>query len=89
MLVAAGQTWASDGNCVGVDPDLFFPKRGASTAEARAVCDGCSVRDECLSWALALPEKHGIWGGTTSRDRRAMRRAMREAETEVAEVPAA
>ncbi|MCB1258049.1 MAG: WhiB family transcriptional regulator [Microthrixaceae bacterium] len=61
-------------NCMGVDPDLFFPERGASTAEAKAVCEGCVVKDLCLESALANGEKFGIWGGTSERERRALRR---------------
>ena len=37
---------------MGVDPDLFFPERGASTREAKEVCRGCVVREDCLEYAL-------------------------------------
>ena len=37
--------WQDDANCLGVDPDLFFPERGASTREAKEVCRGCVVRE--------------------------------------------
>ena len=40
--------WQDDANCLGVDPDLFFPERGASTREAKEVCRGGGVREECL-----------------------------------------
>ena len=55
--------WQDDANCLGVDPDLFFPERGASTREAKEVCRGCVVREECLEFALQNGEKFGIWGG--------------------------
>jgi WhiB family redox-sensing transcriptional regulator len=58
----------------GVDPDLFFPERGASTKEAKAVCQGCVVREDCLEYALANGEKFGIWGGLSERERRRIRR---------------
>jgi hypothetical protein len=45
--------WQDAANCLGVDPDLFFPERGASTREAKEVCKGCVVRGECLEYALA------------------------------------
>jgi WhiB family redox-sensing transcriptional regulator len=61
-------------NCLGCDPDLFFPARGESCADAKAVCRGCRVRVECLEYALALGEKHGIWGGLSERERRRLRR---------------
>lgn len=61
-------------NCRGVDPDLFFPERGASVREAKEVCRGCVVREDCLEFALTNGEKHGIWGGMSERERRRMRR---------------
>jgi WhiB family redox-sensing transcriptional regulator len=66
--------WQERANCLGVDPDLFFPERGASTREAKAVCKGCEVRDDCLEYALAHGEKFGIWGGLSERERRRVRR---------------
>ena len=55
-------------------PDLFFPERGASTREAKEVCRGCVVREDCLEYALANGEKFGIWGGLSERERRKIRR---------------
>jgi WhiB family redox-sensing transcriptional regulator len=66
--------WQERANCLGVDPDLFFPERGASTREAKAVCAGCEVREDCLEYALAHGEKFGIWGGLSERERRRVRR---------------
>lgn len=70
----SSQRWQERANCLGVDPDLFFPERGASTREAKAVCRGCEVRVECLEYALAHSEKFGIWGGLSERERRRVRR---------------
>jgi len=67
-------SWQLSANCLGVDPDLFFPERGASTKEAKAVCHGCVVREDCLEYALANGEKFGIWGGLSERERRRIRR---------------
>ena len=66
--------WQERANCLGVDPDLFFPERGASTREAKAVCGSCEVRPECLEYALDHAEKFGIWGGLSERERRRLRR---------------
>jgi WhiB family redox-sensing transcriptional regulator len=68
------RSWQSRANCMGVDPDLFFPERGASTREAKEVCRGCVVREDCLEYALANGEKFGIWGGLSERERRRLRR---------------
>ena len=66
--------WQNYANCLGVDPNLFFPERGASTREAKEVCRGCVVQDECLEFALSNGEKFGIWGGRSERERRRVRR---------------
>ena len=67
-------SWQGSSNCLGVDPDLFFPERGASTREAKAVCKSCMVRPDCLEFALQNGEKFGIWGGMSERERRRIRR---------------
>jgi len=68
------RSWQVQANCLGVDPDLFFPERGASTREAKAVCRACVVRQDCLEYALVNGEKFGIWGGLSERERRRLRR---------------
>jgi len=68
------ENWQDDANCLGVDPDLFFPERGASTREAKEVCRGCVVQGDCLEFALQNGEKFGIWGGLSERERRRIRR---------------
>ncbi len=72
--VADAESWQMFANCLGVDPDLFFPERGASTKEAKGVCRGCVVREDCLEYALENGEKFGIWGGLSERERRRIRR---------------
>jgi WhiB family redox-sensing transcriptional regulator len=67
-------SWQESSNCLGVDPDLFFPERGASTREAKEVCRSCVVRADCLEFALQNGEKFGIWGGMSERERRRIRR---------------
>jgi WhiB family redox-sensing transcriptional regulator len=59
--------------CRGADPDLFFPDRGESAEPARQVCAQCPVRQPCLEYAISQGIAHGIWGGLTERDRRALR----------------
>lgn len=58
------------------DSDLsFFPERGESTAPAKAVCAACPVRVECFEFVMSTGEPmHGIWAGTSERERRQMRR---------------
>jgi WhiB family redox-sensing transcriptional regulator len=79
ISLSADRAWQDQANCLGVDPDLFFPERGASTREAKEVCRGCVVRGECLEYALANGEKFGIWGGLSERERRRLRRQRAQA----------
>jgi WhiB family redox-sensing transcriptional regulator len=67
--------WRDGAVCAQTDPELFFPRAGDAAANARAksVCAGCPVRAECLEAALADPSLEGIWGGTSARDRGALR----------------
>lgn len=66
--------WQDFANCLGVDPDLFFPEKGESTREAKEICRGCVVREDCLECAMAHYEKFGIWGGMSGKERRRVRR---------------
>jgi len=65
--------WAARGACIGLDPALFFPERGMPVDNARAVCRGCEVRQECLDYAIDNSERFGIWGGLSEKERRRMR----------------
>lgn len=66
--------WQASARCTEVDPEIFFPERGGSSRAARAVCNDCSVREECLRYALTNREQFGIWGGTSERERRKLRK---------------
>lgn len=71
--------------CRGITP-LMYDELGV--ARAKAVCAGCPVREACLEFALANDERWGVWGGTSERQRRAMR-VVRVRERRVAEMSAA
>lgn len=73
--LAVGElAWQDYANCRGADADLFFPERGASTRKAKAICNACDVKLECLDFAIVQGEKFGIWGGMSERERRRVRR---------------
>jgi WhiB family redox-sensing transcriptional regulator len=74
MMNGQDLAWQDLANCRGADPDLFFPERGASTRTAKGICRECSVRNECLEFAIVSSEKFGIWGGMSERERRKIRR---------------
>ncbi|MEU3287816.1 WhiB family transcriptional regulator [Streptomyces longwoodensis] len=58
------------------DPDAYF-KDGLRPREARLLCQGCEHVDPCAAFALERPELSGVWGGTTTEERRAVRRRSR------------
>ena len=68
--------WRADARCIGVDPELFFPMPGANGRAAIRICAECAVREPCLDYALTVPERYGIYGGVSEKDRRALRRRM-------------
>lgn len=73
------KNWLNRADCRKEDPELFFPigNTGPSKMQieqARAVCNGCAVIDTCLKWALETNQDHGVWGGLSEDERRAVKR---------------
>ena len=71
--------------CAETDPDMFFPVEpfeGAlqvkehyyAEAEAKAICSECPYKIACFAYAIQDSDIQGIWGGTTGKDRVAIRR---------------
>lgn len=71
-VVGAG--WVSDAVCGQTNPDAFYPEKGGPVHAAKAVCASCPVTEQCLQYALEHNERFGVWGGTSERERREMRR---------------
>lgn len=69
--------WMSRARCFGMDPELFYPERGASAEDAKKTCRACVVQDDCFEYAVRTNQNHGIWGGTTERERRKHKRQLR------------
>jgi WhiB family transcriptional regulator, redox-sensing transcriptional regulator len=61
----APAAWAlpGDGACRDEDPDLFFPEPGEDDTKAKAVCEWCPIKAQCLALAITNREERGIWGG--------------------------
>jgi WhiB family redox-sensing transcriptional regulator len=76
----ADTAWRTRGVCQTVDPETFFPAPTDPPDAAVALCGTCSVQGPCLAWALEAGDCHGVWGGTTARERRAMVVAWRTPE---------
>jgi len=71
--------WRHRSACLDEDPELFFPIGNTGPAilqieEAKVVCRRCEVREQCLAWALEAGQDHGVWGGMSEDERRALKR---------------
>ena len=98
-MATSSDQWRTAAACRTEDPDLFFPNGETGpnlvqAEEAKAVCRTCPVMEACLQWALSSGQQAGVWGGTTEKERKSLRRQRaraaarnRQAE-EVAQVPA-
>ncbi len=62
--------WQERAACFGIDPDVFFPVSEEEAGPALAFCGVCTIRSECLAWALKNSERYGVWGGMTEQHRR-------------------
>ncbi|MFC8949512.1 MULTISPECIES: WhiB family transcriptional regulator [Streptomyces] len=73
MIGYGQEDWSARAVCRTADPDELFVE-GAAQNRAKALCAGCPVRTECLAHALDHRIEHGVWGGMTERERRALLR---------------
>lgn len=62
--------WMASGNCREHAPTAFFPSDGVGVDRARKICASCPVIEPCLEYALDNRIDHGVWGGTSERERR-------------------
>lgn len=61
--------------CRGIDTDEFFPSDGSVPYEAQLACLTCPVVLECRRWGIAH-EEFGVWGGTSEKQRKRLRREL-------------
>ena len=66
--------WRELSACRDSEPNLFFPIGTTGPAvdqieSAKAICTECSVREECLSYALETNQEAGVWGGYAEDER--------------------
>lgn len=71
--------WVEQAACKGMDINRFFPEVGGrGIPEVVKVCQGCPVRQECLDDALTNKTEHGVWGGLSAKQRKAIWKKWRE-----------
>lgn len=70
------EPWMDQAACKGMPVELFYQERGQTgyhvDIPVREACSRCPVQQECLE--SGMNEEFGIWGGTTQKDRRVLRR---------------
>lgn len=71
---SADTSWMQQANCLGKGRDLFFPKRGESANPPKEICNDCPVKSECLDYSLLQRTTKGIWGGTSEKQRKNIRK---------------
>ena len=70
--------WRLAAECRGPNGAWFYPpsrperreERARREAKAKLICSMCAVSRQCLDYALATHEQHGVWGGLTELERR-------------------
>ncbi len=70
--------WQVKAACRGPHSALFYPPQQFERKDeklereslAKQICATCSVKKECLEYALAIREMHGIWGGLNEVERK-------------------
>ena len=82
MFFDAREPWYEEAACASYPAEVFFPPSEVPLAAnpAKAVCEGCPVREECLSFALETAQAEGVWGGMDAGERRRLRRRIRDRE---------
>jgi WhiB family redox-sensing transcriptional regulator len=77
----------SGGACMGHPTEWWFPSKSETSEQrywrlkAQAICNECSVRQECLDYAIEAEEIFGIWGGLSASAREVETRKRRELGT--------
>ena len=74
----AEETWQVRAACRGPQATVFFPppqferkdEKLERERRAKEICKSCSVRKECLEYAVKIREPHGIWGGLNEVERK-------------------
>lgn len=66
--------WRDQAACRGEDTSVFFDETEAGIDRAKRACDGCPALIPCREYALAKPERYGVFGGMDADERKAERR---------------
>lgn len=62
--------WKDNGECLGMDTNLFFDKYEEDPHLAKSadrICQRCPVNQYCFAWGVSHKE-WGVWGGVYLKD---------------------
>jgi WhiB family transcriptional regulator, redox-sensing transcriptional regulator len=88
MSVLSWRDLAACLDVVSAEYDPFFADTEAEQLEAIAICATCSVRDDCLTFAVRTGQQYGIWGGQPEQIIRRLIAADRAGRPQARRVPA-
>ena len=86
--------WWGRAACAGMAVEVFYPLKGGSTRQAKEICAGCPVLEQCRAWndrierTKPLTHLHGVFAGEAP-DERIARRAGRDRPYEHEDVASA
>ncbi len=61
-------SWLDRAACRSVG-EVFYRTEEEDVVRAKAICNTCGVKGECLTYALSHRERYGVWGGMTPDER--------------------
>lgn len=73
MVMIASDDFLASALCREYDVSIFFPTGGSAGNKAKKICDQCSVKIECLEYAIKNNIDYGMWGGVSERGRKRMK----------------
>lgn len=63
-------SWQLEASCSEDQHDLFFSQAKSKMDRAIQICGSCSVKGECLKFAIDEKVEFGIYGGKTPQERK-------------------
>lgn len=82
-MAVASTEWMDDAACAGMDVSIFYAHEERVALRVAGFCRAkCPVVEDCLTYVLRTERtttRHGVWGGTTARQRASVARRERRA----------
>jgi WhiB family redox-sensing transcriptional regulator len=65
--------WLKEAKCRKMDTSIFFPRTSEQSMFAKSICTDCTVKRECLKYAIDNDISYGVWGGLGEQARRTIK----------------